>query len=90
MTKIPYDIVSYLKETDKTKKRYYACHCPFVRESILTTDKVSKNWCYCSGGFAKFPFEQVLGRELKVTLMKSVLAGDDVCRFAIEIGTDFK
>ena len=90
VTKIPYDIVSYLKETDKMMKRYYACHCPFVRESILTADEVSENWCYCSGGFAKFPFEQVLGRELKVTLLKSVLAGDDICRFAINIGTDFK
>ena len=90
VTKIPYDIVSYLNETDKKMKRYYACHCPFVRESILTADKVSENWCYCSAGFAKFPFEQALGRELKVTLLKSVLAGEDTCRFAIDIGTDFK
>ncbi len=90
VTKIPYDIVSYLKETDNKMKRYYACHCPFVRESILTAKKVPENWCYCSAGFAKFPFEQVLGRELSVTLLKSVLTGDDICRFAIDIGTDFK
>ena len=90
VTKIPYDIVSYLKETDSTVKRYCACHCPFVRESIITGEVVTARWCYCSGGFAKFPFEQVLGIELEVKLEKSVLAGDDICRFAIDIGQDFK
>lgn len=85
VTKIPYDTLKYLAETDDRTKRYYACHCPFVRESILTGEKVSAQWCYCSGGFAKFPFEQILGRELKVKMIKSPLAGDDVCRFAIDI-----
>ncbi len=91
VTKIPYDIVNFLKEKDAVMKRYYACHCPYVRESILSDDeKVSRNWCYCSGGFAKFPFEQVLGRELEVKLLRSAIDGDDVCRFAIDIGDDYK
>lgn len=85
VTKIPYDTLKYLAATDEKTKRYYACHCPFVRESILSGEKVSAQWCYCSGGFAKFPFEQILGRELKVKMIKSPLAGDDVCRFAIDI-----
>ena len=91
VTKIPYDIVNFLKEKEAVMKRYYACHCPFVRESILSDgDKVSRNWCYCSGGFAKFPFEQVLERELEVKLLKSAIDGDDICRFAIDIGDDYK
>lgn len=85
-TKIPYDPASYLAEADPVRKRYYACHCPFVREAILRGETdISPNWCYCSGGFVKHPFEVILGRELRVTLLKSVLKGDAICRFAIHL-----
>ena len=32
ITKIPYNTVRYLHETDAKMKRYYACHCPLVRK----------------------------------------------------------
>jgi hypothetical protein len=83
--KIPYEANSYLKAEDDMFKRYFACHCPFARESILEGKEVSANWCYCSAGFAKFPFEQILGRELTVKLLESPLKGDMVCRFEIDI-----
>ena len=86
VTKIPFDIVNYLKETDPIKKSYYACHCPFARESVISGGKaVDSEWCYCSGGFAKFPFEVVMDRELKVKLLKSALDGDEICRFEIDM-----
>ncbi|HWQ96522.1 MAG TPA: hypothetical protein VN538_00315 [Clostridia bacterium] len=85
-TKIPYDPARYLAETDDTMRRYYACHCPFVREAILRGEpEISGNWCYCSGGFVKYPYEVILGRELRVELLQSVLKGDPVCRFAIHL-----
>jgi len=85
-TKIPYDPARYLRETDPILKRYYACHCPLVREAILKGETdISPNWCYCSGGFAKYPYEVLFGRELRVTLLQSVLKGDFVCRFAIHL-----
>ncbi|MCK5129592.1 MAG: hypothetical protein KAQ68_07060 [Clostridiales bacterium] len=86
VTKIPYDAEKYLNESDSVKKRYYACHCPFARESILKNNMdVSANWCYCSAGFAKFPFEVILDRELKIKLLESPLKGDDICRFEISL-----
>lgn len=86
ITKIPYDPDRYLKETDPVLKRYYACHCPLARESILNDQiKISPNWCYCSGGFAKFPFEVILNCELEVELLECVLNGSERCRFAIEL-----
>lgn len=86
ITKIPYDPARYLAETDETMRRYYACHCPFVREAILRGEpEISGNWCYCSGGFVKYPYEIILGRELRVELLQSVLRGDPVCRFAIHL-----
>jgi len=35
ITKVPYNAIRYLQETDPKMKRYYACHCPLVREAIL-------------------------------------------------------
>lgn len=85
-TKIPYDAVKYLQETDPKLKRYYACHCPFAREAILNdTVTISSNWCYCSGGFAKFPYEIILDQPLRVECIASVLKGDDFCRFAVHL-----
>ncbi len=86
VTKIPYQPDAYLATDDPLLKRYYACHCPFVRAAILRGEPaISANWCYCSGGFAKHPYEVILGRELRVTLLKSALNGDSVCRFAIHL-----
>ena len=85
-TKIPYDAVNYLQVTDPKLKRYYACHCPFARESILNDSSIiSSNWCYCSGGFAKFPYEIILDKPLRVECIASVLKGDDICRFAVHM-----
>lgn len=86
-TKIPYDPDRYLKTTDPQEKRYLACHCPFVREAIrATTPKISDQWCSCSAGFSKHPYEVILGRPLEVETVASVLKGDDICRFRIFIG----
>ena len=84
-TKIPYNPDAYLNETDDKMKRYYACHCPFVREAILTGEIVSENWCYCSAGFSKFPYEIIFNKTLEVEMVASVLKGDAVCRFAIKL-----
>jgi len=87
VTKIPYESENFLAATEPKMKSYYACHCPFAREAILKEgEEVSANWCYCSGGFAKFPFEVILDRELEVEMLESALKGDPVCRFAIKIG----
>lgn len=85
-TKIPYDPDAYLGEDDPLMKRYHACHCPLARSSIITGEPdVSPEWCYCSGGYGKLPFETVFGKELEVELLESVLAGDPRCRFSVTI-----
>jgi hypothetical protein len=89
MTKIPYKPDKYLVEKNPLMKRYYACHCPLAREAVLQKGvDVPKNWCYCSGGFEKFFLETVLGRELEVEVLETVLAGDERCRFAVKIPDD--
>ena len=86
ITKIPYDINNFLKEKAERLKRYYACHCSFVRESIKNEkENIPKEWCYCSGGFAKYPFEVLLEQDLDVKLLKTPIDGDLICRFEIDL-----
>ena len=93
ITKIPYDTVKYLQAKTNQDKRYYACHCTFAREAILQPGQdISRNWCYCSAGFAKFPFEVILDQSLPIQCLDSALdRNDDRCRFVIDLaGIDYK
>ncbi len=87
-TKIPYMAIEYLREKDPKMRRYLYCHCPLARESILSGERISRNLCYCSGGYTKRPFEVAFDRPLTVEIRKSALWGDSVCQFAIEVPED--
>jgi len=86
ITKIPYDVNNFLNEEDEKLKRFYACHCSFVRENILADkEDIPKEWCYCSAGFAKHPFETILDQDLEIKLLNTPLDGDLICRFEIDL-----
>ena len=85
-TKIPYMVQEFLDATDERMKRYYACHCAWARESILDDDvDVSADFCHCSGGFTKMPWEVALDQQLEYDMVKSVLKEDDECSFVIHL-----
>jgi hypothetical protein len=84
--KIPYMAQAYLDETDERIKRYYYCHCPWVRESLREGDvSVSATFCQCSAGFHKKAWEVILNQPLRAEMIESVLQGDPWCRFAIHL-----
>lgn len=86
ITKIPYDTLAYLNAKTKKERDYYGCHCPFAREAIKNGNlDISGKFCYCSAGFAKFPFEVILDQSLQIKVKKSILMGDDICRFEIDL-----
>ena len=88
-TKIPYMTKEYLVETDERMKRYYYCHCTWVRESLRTGDiSVSPTFCYCSAGFHKKPYEVIFGQPLKAEVIDTVLDGGMCCKFAIHLPKD--
>jgi hypothetical protein len=89
VTKIPYMAKKYLHEKDEKKKRYYYCHCPWVREAILSDLKVSPNFCHCSAAFEKRPWDVIFDQPVKVDVVETVLKGDLICKFAIQIPRDF-
>ncbi len=92
ITKIPYDTVSYLNAKNETDRKYYGCHCPFAREAIKSgNNNVPGRFCYCSAGYAKFPFEVILDQKLKIKVKESILMGDDLCKFEIDLeGVNYK
>lgn len=86
VTKIPYMTKQYLEEVDPEMKRYYACHCPWARESLRNGETpVSAKFCQCSAGFHKKSWEVIFGKPLQADVLESVLNGDLRCRFAIHL-----
>jgi len=83
ITKFPYNTSQVIHSDSDEMRRYHYCHCPFAKESILTNEPVDSEWCYCSAGFAKFPYEVIFDQPLQVELIESVLKGDSCCRFRI-------
>lgn len=86
VTKIPYDPEAWLSERDPVRRRRLACHCPLAASSITGAGaEVPALWCSCSAGFAKFRFDVVFGEETEAEVLASVLAGEELCRFAVKI-----
>ena len=91
ITKIPYNAKEYLVEKDPTLKRYYACHCPWARESIKRGNlSMNPIFCNCSGGFSKKPWEVIFDQPLQVEVLESALKGDLRCRFVVHLPENLK
>jgi len=87
--KIPHMAREYLAETDAQRKRYYYCHCPWVKEAFKDSDKpLSPVFCNCSAGFYRAYWEIVFDRPVRVDVLASLLKGDPVCKFAVYIPKD--
>ena len=87
INKVPYNPIAYSKAADPKMKRYYACHCPLVREAILQDKPISPDICYCSLGHASH-YLAGIGRELKGEVLESVVKGDMRCRFVFYLPDD--
>jgi len=89
-TKIPKSgyLKDYLEETDPDKRRQMYCHCPRIRAVLETNTQISPTYCYCGAGFYKALWETILEKPVRVKLLRSVLAGDDVCQVAVHLPED--
>ena len=86
----PCSMKDYLAAKDKKMKRYYACHCPFAKESILADETVSPTLCNCSLGHVMNFAEAFLGQKLEGRVIKSVLNGDLSCEYEIRLPDEFR
>ncbi|MCK5046185.1 MAG: hypothetical protein KAS22_06370 [Candidatus Heimdallarchaeota archaeon] len=84
--KIPYMTKQFLKETDENMKKYYYCHCSWVREALKTGEtKVPAKFCKCSAGYYKNQWDVILDQPVDVDVVETILDGDPRCLFAIHL-----
>ena len=84
--KIPHMTIEFLAENDPQMKRYYYCHCPWIKEALKDGDAdIPSVFCTCSAGFHKKRWESILGQPLQAEILESVLNGDDRCMIAIHL-----
>ena len=60
---------------------YPECYCACVKR---IPQELSKTWCYCTLGNAEGIFSKVFGKDVKVTLLKSIKTGADKCVIEVE------
>ena len=91
-TKIPKsgNLIAYFQEDDPEKRRQLYCHCPRIREVLATSETIPPIYCYCGAGFYKDIWEKILQQPVKVEVLKSVLAGADVCTIAVHPPRDLE
>jgi len=86
-TKIPKSgyLREYFNETDPEKKRKLYCHCPRVRDEVGSEPILPIEYCYCGAGFYKGIWEEILGEQVEVEMLESVMKGDEVCTIAVHL-----
>jgi effector-binding domain-containing protein len=85
-TKNPRDPQAYAQATTDAEQRRAYCFCPLVRDHL--EEGMPDTFCYCSAGWEQQQWEGAIGRPVRVSVVKSLLKGDDRCRFAIHLPED--
>jgi hypothetical protein len=84
-TKIPSRFHEYFEEDDPVKKAFYYCHCPRVKKELLTNKDIDSIYCHCGGGFYQNIWETITSKPVKISVLKNLFDGNDVCQFKIEV-----
>jgi hypothetical protein len=86
-TKIPKSgcLRAYLAEEDPARRRALYCHCPRIRDVLLSGETLPKAYCACGAGFYQGIWEEITQAPVEVEVLESVLAGGEVCRIGIYI-----
>jgi predicted ArsR family transcriptional regulator len=69
------------REGDKVYLMYPKCYCSQVNK--IPKGKLSGTYCNCSRGWAKALFEGAIGRPVEVIIEKSIINGDNQCKFRV-------
>jgi len=91
VTKIPYQMESFLNTDDNRIKRYYSCYCAWVRGAIKKGEEknISPNFCHCSAGFFKQYWDIIFDQSVKVEPIETPITGAFECKFAVHIPEEF-
>jgi predicted hydrocarbon binding protein len=70
-----------LVEGSRITGYYKECCCPIRKAGYVS----SPLFCYCTKGWTKAIFENILERDVEVTLEQTIAAGSDVCRIVVTL-----
>ena len=82
-TKNPRDPRGVEEANTEAERRTASCFCPIIRHKL--DNGMPVQYCYCGAGWYRQQFEGIFEKPVRIEIVKSVLRGDDVCRFAIHI-----
>ncbi len=80
--KIPFNKDGYEKATTEIEKKKNYCHCSLIRDYL---DEISPTFCYCGSGWYRQQWEGILGKSVKVEILRSLIKGDSACEMAIHL-----
>lgn len=70
----------YVSE-NKIRFCYPECYCACVKRA---QQNLPKTWCYCTLGNAEGIFKEVFKKDIKVSLLDSIMSGSDRCVIEVE------
>ncbi|MFX1327928.1 MAG: hypothetical protein ACFE91_07265 [Promethearchaeota archaeon] len=79
--KVPYNKEGYEKATTMDEKKQNYCHCSLVKNFL--NENISPTFCNCSAGWYRQYWEGILGKPVRINILKTLIKGDDVCQFEI-------
>lgn len=85
-TKAPRNVQAYENAQSEAERRSAYCFCPIVRNRLERD--MPPAFCYCGAGWYRQQWEGAIGKAVKISIVKSLLKGDDECRFAIRLPDD--
>lgn len=83
VVKVPYNKKGYENAKTEAEKKKSYCHCMLVRRHL--EEGISGTFCYCGTGWYRQYWEGILGKPVKIEVLKSLLKGDDRCELAIHL-----
>ena len=84
-TKGPASPKQYAEAKTSLEKRLARCFCPLVYAALSLDRDLPVSFCNCSAGYTAQFWEGVLQVPLRIEVLESVLKGDEVCRFAMQL-----
>jgi effector-binding domain-containing protein len=82
VTKVPRNPEGYEAAADEAERRMHYCHCAIARNNL---DQIPPTFCFCAAGWYRQIWEGILDKPVRVEILKSLTAGDDICQFAIHL-----
>jgi hypothetical protein len=64
---------------------YDKCYCPLGRALLKDYPAQLSSYCNCSRGWIREMFESALKKPVKVEIEKSIVRGDNLCKFKVTI-----